>query len=519
MNLYSNKQKWKIVLLVVALFMVAGSLWVSNSIVQRVSDRERLRVKQWADAIRKKAELVEFTDQTFRQLREYERKKVKLVLDATKEISKPIPGDAIPDYNFPLTIINENKDIPLILVDDDQVISGYTNIHFDTSDLRSLYPDANSKKINRLFEDSLLRLSKIWGENHTAFHIEVVEGLTINYFYTDSKRTVQLKEERDSIFKAFNKELITDAKLVPVLLVNQRGDSIIATNLPYLSNNEDSISKKINELRKINEPLELALNSNETTRLYYDDSEELRQLQYYPYIQFLIIGLFILIGYLLFNTFRKAEQNQVWAGMAKETAHQLGTPLSSLMAWIQLLEAQDVDATILAEMQKDVERLNTVSQRFSKIGSNAQLTAIDIQTTVDSIMVYLRARISPKIALNKELLDHAVIVRHNPPLMEWVMENIIKNAVDAMEASGSITVSVSTSPEWAHIDIQDTGKGLQPKQFKTIFQPGYTTKKRGWGLGLSLVKRIVTEYHQGKVYVLKSEPNKGTTFRISLPLG
>jgi signal transduction histidine kinase len=240
-------------------------------------------------------------------------------------------------------------------------------------------------------------------------------------------------------------------------------------------------------------------------------------LQYFPYIQFIIIGLFVFIGYLIFSTFRKAEQNQVWAGMAKETAHQLGTPLSSLMAWIQLLEAQEIDPMIPREMQKDVERLEKVTDRFSKIGSGAKLEDTDLRITVKNVLDYLRLRISDKVSIEFIGLEE-VNAMHNPSLMEWVIENICKNAVDSMENVGSLIVTVHKSPEWAHIDIKDTGKGIPPNQLKTIFQPGFTTKKRGWGLGLSLVKRIVKEYHKGKVFVLESQEGVGTTFRISIPL-
>ena len=518
MNLYSNKQKWKIVLMIVALVLVAISLWASNSVVQRVSDRERLRAKQWADAIKKKAEIVEFTDRAFTQLREYERRRIKLWVDATKEISKPIPGDAIPDYNFPLSIINENKDIPVILVDDENVVSAYNNVDFDTTAIRPLYPDAGKKELVKLFEDSLLKLAKDWSGSHTVFRIEVVEGLTMSYFYTDSKRTLQLERERDSLIGAFNKELITDSRLVPVVLYDKDAETLIASNLSKKKTDSLHLKATISKLALINEPIAISFDNKNENLLYYDDSAELKLLQYYPYIQFGIIGLFILIAYLMFNTFRKAEQNQVWAGMAKETAHQLGTPLSSLMAWVQLLEAQDVDKDIIFEMQKDVERLDTVSQRFSKIGSDAQLKQTDLRDTVQNVVSYLRPRISGKVSMDLIMQQDPIPVNHNTSLIEWVMENILKNAVDAMESLGAITVDVHTTAEWAHIDITDTGKGLLPKQFKTIFQPGYTTKKRGWGLGLSLVRRIVREYHKGKVFVMRSEPGKGTTFRISLPL-
>ncbi len=518
MNLYSNKQTWKIVLLVIALITVAVSLWVSNSTVQKVSDRERLRAKQWAEAIKKKAELVEFTNRAFQQLRGYERRKIKLYLEATKEISKPVEGNVFPDYHFPLTIISENKDIPVILVDGDNQISGYTNIDFDTSDLRKMYPELTKKELVRKFEDSLLILTTAWEKKHKPFRIEVVKGLTMTSFYTDTKRTIQLEKERDSLISAFNNELIKDSKLIPVVLMDKEKDSLISSNLPKEKTSPENLKKTLSSLEKVNEPIVISFGPDEHNWLYYDNSGELKQLQFFPYIQFLIIGVFIFIGYLLFSTFRKAEQNQVWAGMAKETAHQMGTPLSSLMAWVQLLESQNVDPGIISEMQKDVERLDTVSQRFSKIGSETHLTQTDIRLTVQGVMDYLRPRISQKVEMTVHYEDDPILVSHNKQLMEWVMENIIRNAVDAMESKGKLDVVIKTVPERVHIDITDTGKGLLPKQFKSIFEPGYTTKKRGWGLGLSLVKRIVKEYHKGKVYVLHSEIGKGTTIRISLPL-
>jgi len=243
----------------------------------------------------------------------------------------------------------------------------------------------------------------------------------------------------------------------------------------------------------------------------------LKKLQYFPYIQFLVIGLFAFIGYLIFSTFRKAEQNQVWAGMAKETAHQLGTPLSSLMAWVQLLEAQGVDPMITTEMQKDVDRLEKVTERFSKIGSGAKLELIDVSETVKNVISYLRPRISDQVSIAVEA-NQEVLVMHNAPLIEWVVENISKNAVDAMEGKGQLSVHVHKTNDWVFIDIKDNGKGIPAKQLKTIFEPGFSTKTRGWGLGLSLVKRIVKEYHKGTVVVVESHLNVGTTFRISLPL-
>ncbi len=516
MNLYSNKQKWKIALIAIALLLVGVSLFFSNSIVSRVGKRERDRVEQWADAIKKKLELVKLTDRTFTKLRDKELREMRLWIDATKEVSKETPLDQIPDYTFPLKIIKENQDIPVILFDNERNISGYINLGFDTSNLRLEHPELSAKEINTLFDDSLRSLAQTWLKINPSFTVEVFQGLFMTYVYNDSREIIRLEKERDSLLSSFNEELINNDGLVPVLLIDEASDSIIGSNLPKQKLQPEKLVQTIQELKLQNEPLLIDLRNGQKNILYFDNSEELKQLQYFPYIIFFIIGLFVLIGYLIFSTFRKAEQNQVWAGMAKETAHQLGTPLSSLMAWIQLLESQGTDPMITTEMQKDVDRLETITDRFSKIGSGGKLEESDICQTVHHVLDYLRPRISDKVQMERHC-NHQIMVRHNPSLIEWVIENIAKNAVDAMEGKGKLEVMVHTAPEWVHIDISDNGKGIPPKQIKTIFQPGFSTKQRGWGLGLSLVQRIVKEYHHGKVFVLYSELNKGTTFRISLP--
>jgi hypothetical protein len=518
MNVYSSKQKWKIVLLIIALVIVGLSLWFSNSIVQKVSDKEVFRAKQWAETIKKKAELVELTNRTFRQLRAYERKKIQLYLSAMQEISKPVSGDVFPDYSFPVSIMNENKDIPVILLDDQNQVSTHINVNIEEKDIQSAFPNLSKKEITRKFEDSLIALAKTWELHHQPIRIEVVKGLVITSYYSDSKQILKLESERDSLIRSFNNELIRDTKLIPVVLVDAKSKQLIASNLEQNKLSDENFSKTLNELSAHNKPILLSFKEAGDNELYFGNSPDLEQLQLYPYIQFVIFGLFIFIGYLLFNTFRNAEQNQIWAGMAKETAHQLGTPLSSLMAWVQLLEAQNIDPSIVQEMQRDVDRLDTVSQRFSKIGSATHLEKGNITETIQGSITYLRPRISNKVAFSFEAPNEPIYVLHNKHLMEWVMENIIRNAVDSMESSGHLTVHIHTSPERVNIDISDTGKGIQPKQYKTIFEPGFTTKKRGWGLGLSLVKRIVKEYHKGKVFVLHSELGKGTTFRINLPL-
>ena len=516
MNLYSNKQKWKISLLVIAILLVGISLFISNSIVKGVSETERERARQWADAVKKKVELVQLTNNTFTKLRKLEREKMEVWMDATKELSKDTPLDILPDYTLPLKIINDNKDIPVIVLDQKDNISAYNNISFDTLDLRKKANDFDLD-LSKALEDSLKYLAQEWKNKGQVFTIEIYKNLYMTYVYNDSKGIVQLEKERDNFINAFNQELIDNTGLIPVLLVDAETNKVIGTNLLDNELKEKSIEEYINSFKLVNKPIDIDFQNGKKTILYFDESTELKRLKYFPYIQFSIIGLFILIGYIIFSTFRKAEQNQVWAGMAKETAHQLGTPLSSLMAWIQLLESQEVDKMITDEMMKDVVRLDKVTDRFSKIGSIPKLENRNINETIVNVVDYLRPRISNKVELTFHSTE-TIEANHNAPLLEWVIENICKNAVDAMSGQGKLDLYISTSPEWIHIDIKDNGKGIAPKKIKTIFEPGFSTKKRGWGLGLTLVKRIVKEYHKGKVFVLESQLDKGTTFRISLPL-
>lgn len=516
MNLYSNKQKWKVILIAVALGLVGISLFVSNSIVQKVHEREKQRATQWADAIQKKVELVELTDSTFSRLRDREREKMQLWIEATKEVSKPTALDQNADISFPFLIINRNTDIPVVLVDDQNNVSGHINIDFTEEDIQKDFPQLSKKEVTKVFEDSLLLLTKNWEKNNKPFTIEIIEGFFMTYYYTDSRQIRLLEKERDSLISAFSKELINNDGLVPVILVDDTRNEILGTNLPY-ERVQGDLKSILAQFEQQNDPIVMRFGNNRQLTLYYERSPELMQLQYFPIIQFLIIGLFVLIAYLIFSTFRKAEQNQVWAGMAKETAHQLGTPLSSLLAWTELLDQNEENKAFTPEMRKDIQRLEKVSDRFSKIGSEAKLDQTDIVFTIEQILNYLSPRLSKQVQITFKPDMHPA-VPHNAPLMEWVLENLIKNAVDAMETKGQINIEISKQHKMAFIDITDTGKGIPSNQVKSVFQPGFSTKKRGWGLGLSLVRRIVKEYHKGDVFVLHSEINKGTTFRISLPL-
>ena len=252
--------------------------------------------------------------------------------------------------------------------------------------------------------------------------------------------------------------------------------------------------------------------------IYYEDSILLKRLSWYPYVQLIVMVILALIIYSALIYTKNAEQNRLWAGLSKETAHQLGTPISSLMAWNEYLDSMGTDKEITKEMNKDINRLSVIADRFSKIGSRPELHLEYINSTVEKSLGYMASRISGRVKLNLNLPEDDMGVMISEPLFEWVMENLTKNAVDAMDGKGEITISTGTDKGKVWIDIKDTGKGIARKNFKKVFSPGYTTKKRGWGLGLTLVKRIIEEYHGGKIYVKDSEPGVGTTFRIELPI-
>jgi two-component system, sporulation sensor kinase D len=382
MDLYSKKQRWKQVLILLALAIGIGSLWYTNNLVEELAEQERSKVELWARG--------------------------------TSYLANS-PEDA--DLSFVFEVIRDNTSIPIILTDGDDNIISVRN--FD----------------ERLSEDSV-----------------------------------------------------------------------------YLG-------EQLRLFKERNDPIVIELYGGGRNLIYFDNSELFYRLKYYPYVSLGIVSLFILVAYIAFSVSRKAEQDQVWVGMAKETAHQLGTPLSSLIAWIEYLRMKNVDAATLDDMAKDVKRLETITERFSKIGSTPELVPHSIAAVLEESLDYMRSRSSKKVkyVLENKIEDN-VQVPINTPLFAWVIENLCRNAMDAMEGAGSITVRLSREMDKVLIDVEDTGKGIPSGKFETVFQPGYTSKKRGWGLGLSLTRRIVEHYHGGRIWVLRSELGQGTTFRITLNL-
>ena len=306
---------------------------------------------------------------------------------------------------------------------------------------------------------------------------------------------------------------------IPIILTNEVGEIIGNRNLPQRPNQEAFLQKQLSIMMEQHEPIIIEAKMNEkvilTQYLYYKDSYILSQLRFYPLLQLLVIFLYVGVAYLAFNRSKKSEQNLVWAGMAKETAHQIGTPLSSLMAWVEILNAKEGMTEISEEINKDVKRLETITERFSKIGSKPKLENESIYEILNQTISYLQDRLSLNINLELENQCNDSTAPINSTLFEWVVENICKNAADAMDGKGLIKITLFSDSDFLKIDISDNGKGLQKANFKRIFEPGFTTKKRGWGLGLSLSKRIIEEYHLGRLYV-KSSSKEGTAFRISL---
>ena len=394
-NIYDINRYGKAVFLVVSVIVVALFVYFSNGLIEDLSQQERERMQIWADA-------------------------TKEIIDTSNAAIDGEGGDV--DVEFLLSIIEGNRNIPVLLVDD---------------------------------HDNIL-----------------------------DKRNFDLPDKNDE----------------------------------FSLTNQQFLEKKLHDLKGSTNVIEIEISPENRQYLYYEDSTLLKSLSIYPYIQLLVMLAFIAVVYFAVTSTKRAEQNRVWVGLSKETAHQLGTPISSLMAWMELLRDLGVDAETVGEMDKDVKRLSTIASRFSKIGSKPQMESENLNDVVTRSASYMSSRISSRISLTINCCDHTLPVKMSAPLFEWVMENLIKNAVDAMEGSGAITVTTAVDRGTAYIEVADTGKGISRKNFKTVFNPGFTTKSRGWGLGLTLAKRIIEQYHSGKIYVRTSEPGVGTTFRIDLPL-
>lgn len=497
-DMSSRKQRWKLFLLLFATAIVAASLYYSNIIVNKITEDERIKVELWADVIQQRASLVQYTEEFFETIKEEERKRVELQANVQRRL---IYAYSSAELNFLMEVIRSNTTIPVILTDDDGEI------------LSSMNLDARFGGDTHMNEELLDYFSE-----YDPIDI-VIDRFTTQYiYYRDSRVFTELRDVLQDLVESFISDLVISSANIPVIITDSARTHLIDYGNIDVGNLDDprEVEQIISSMASNHPPISIYLPTYGICHVYYSNSFLVTQLRYYPFAQFLVIGIFLLVSYILFSLARNAEQNLVWVGMSKETAHQLGTPLSSLLAWVELLKMKGVDQDTVEEISKDLQRLENITERFSKIGSVPKLKPVRIGEAIKDAVKYMKTRTSDKVKFSIHNPDESLEVPININLFGWVLENIIKNAIDATGGKGKVDVHIIPGNRNVYIDITDNGKGIPPSKFNTVFNPGFTSKKRGWGLGLSLSKRIIENYHKGKLFVKESVLNKGTTFRIVL---
>ncbi len=500
MNIYTKKRSWKALLLVFASIIVVVSLWYTNGFIQKLSIAEKNQVELWAKAIDKKAELVKYTENLFENLRLKEQRYASLWAEATKKLIAAGPDDEVVFFT---EVIQGNTDIPVIVTNEAGGVIHKKNLDPIHDKITVINPGKNN---------SFTNLDPI-----KAYYLKDQYN---NIYYRNSKTYYQLRNTLDDLTKSFVDEIVNNSLSTPVIITDSSKKILIAYGgaLDSMAVSDSAhLAASIAKMSANKEPIIIDL-ANSRKYIFYDESPTLTRMRYFPTVLFSAILLFLIISYLSFSVSRKSEQSKVWAGMAKETAHQLGTPISSLMGWIELMKLNYPDENGFVEMNRDIDRLSLVSERFSKIGSIPELKDNDLLEILESVRSYMQRRAPSRILVsleNNTTIDP--IIKLNKHLIVWVFENLIRNAVDAIGTDkGEIIIAISTSEKGVIIDVTDSGKGIPKGQHKTIFNPGISTKSRGWGLGLSLSKRIVEEYHKGKIFVKSSTIGQGSIFRITL---
>ena len=496
-NIYTRKRWWNLALTVLAVIIITISIYYTNRLVKRFAAQESKQIKMWAEAVQSHAELMNYTKVFFNEVGEQEQKRVQLLAKAYESFLEAGPEENTSIY---LDIIQSNISIPVVIADNSGKIELSINLPEHLKD---------KTKFDR----------EMMGEFNVYQPIKIdLFGKKKWLYYKESLIFTELKDVLDDLFELFINDVTDNAVGAPVIIIDSTDNSVLAYgNLDSIKMKDTKyVENQIHTMQEECVPIKVNYLDNNKIYIYYRRSDLLMQMRYFPLVQILIFGLFVLLAYLLFSYVRRSEQNQVWAGMAKETAHQIGTPLSSLMGWIELLKMEEKPFYGTAEMEYDLDRLDTITKRFSKIGSIPTLEPTDVVASIDKTMKYMQRRLSSKFEFDIQLPDREIVVPLNAPLFSWVLENLTKNAIDAMEDKGKITVELTEDDDNVFIDISDTGKGLPRSMYKQIFSPGYTSKKRGWGLGLSLAKRIIENYHKGKIFVKNSVVGQGSTFRIIL---
>jgi signal transduction histidine kinase len=474
---------------------------------------EKRNVELWADAVRRKAMMREATNQLYARIASEERKKMEVWAEATGLMSDPVIIGNNNAFTLVLDVIKNNETVPVIVLDDKG--NYFTSRNLDSALQKDKSYIRAELEVMRKQHDSIpIDVSNRMNDPHAPAQFYYL-------FYRDSKVFDDIRESYVENERSFIREVASNPASAPAIFADSYADTahIIAFgNLDSVRLKRDSLNYLREELKYLKEngdTIIITFNNRNSNVIYYMESPQLQKLRYFPIFQFVIVGMFLIVAYLLFSTSRRAEQNNVWVGMAKETAHQLGTPLSSLIAWLEYMKLKGANDEMTKEIAHDVKRLEMITERFSKIGSQPKLDYTDIVEALRNSVEYIQTR-SPKTVKFHMKAEGKIEVPLNFPLFAWVIENLCRNAVDAMDGSGEITVEITDLYQFVYIDITDTGKGIPRSKQKTIFEPGFTTKQRGWGLGLSLCRRIIEQYHNGKIFVKRSEPGKGTTFRIVL---
>jgi len=502
-QIYYKKKRWKWLLFGAAVLIITISLWYTNRLVKEIAQDERMSINIWANAIQRKANLVNYTKEFFDQIQQEEFKRASLLAEAYRNFRYEEESRTIEFYR---QMMEDNTTIPIILTDQEDRIQIYKNIRDE--DMKGLM----------VMTDSL----KLEFSSFEPIRVELTGNEYQLLYFKESKIYTELRQVLNDLVESFFSEVVGSSASVPVIVTDSTGEKIIESGNIEKSKLQDpeSVKSLITRMSGQNEPIVITLPGSGKSYIYYMDSALMTQIMYYPYIMFTVIGVFLFIAYFLFSTARKSEQNLVWIGMSKETAHQLGTPLSSLMAWTEILKMKGESPEELAEIEKDIKRLEDITERFSKVGSPAKLEPQNLVPVIYETIDYLIPRTSSKVKYHINLpVNTSIILPLNKQLFEWVVENLCKNAVDAMNGQGTINIQIEETNHSVHIDFEDTGKGIAKSHFKTIFNPGFTSKKRGWrgwGLGLSLSKRIIADYHKGKIFVKSSVMDKGTVIRVVL---